>query len=40
MFFVDTILELVELLVNGIFAALNSFFEALGIGVTLEPIDL
>ena len=38
--FVDDILALVQSLVNGIFSALNSLFETLGINVTLDPIDL
>ncbi len=40
MTFVDEILELVEDLVNGIFSALNSLFESLGLDVFLNPIDL
>ena len=37
---VDSILEAVEILVNGIFEVLNAFFQALGIGTILNPIDI
>ena len=38
--FVDGILDAVEVFVNSLFEALNGLFEALGISVTLEPLDL
>jgi hypothetical protein len=36
----NSILGLVEQLVNSIFAALNAFFTHLGLDVTLSPIDI
>lgn len=38
--FADDILAVVEAFVNGLFSALNSLFDALGIPVDLQPIDI
>lgn len=38
--FVDAILEIVEQFVNSLFSILNELFDALGIDVTLDPINI
>lgn len=40
MTFIETLLALVQELVNGIFASLNEFFAILGIDAQLDPVDM